>query len=135
MSVGLGALWLPGRDVPAGPGSSTVSIVAGTSSLCGGLAFAHARILPAVCAQLGLGGVHGAGQGYENARSVWRPWWVAGAAVRLDVRIHRHLTIAGQGGRLFALRDEEFTVGRLGPVYRSGDPGWLVGTELLWRIP
>lgn len=135
VSAALGALWLPGRDVPAGPGSSTVSIVAGTSSLCGGLWFAHARFFPAVCAQLGLGGVHGAGQGYENARSVWRPWWVAGAAAKLDVRVHRRLTIAAQGGRLFALRDEEFTVGRVGPVYQSGDPGWLMGIALLWRIP
>lgn len=137
MATGLTGLWLPSRDIARGSGVSSVSVVAGLGTLCWGLWLG--RAFPALCGQLGSGALRGVGAGYKDAQSAWRPWWVAGAGLSLDIRLAilaRHpLVLAVQASRLFALRNDDFTIGGLGVVYHSGEPGYLVGVKLRWRIP
>ena len=113
------------REIARGPGQSTVSVEAALASVCWGILPYGERTFPAVCGLLGAGALHGQGENYVDAQSVWRSWLVAGASLNVGIRLHRRLTLAAQAGRLFALRNEQFSIGGVGQVYQSGDPGWI----------
>ncbi len=135
IASGITALWMPSRGIQRGPGQSQVSLVAGLASVCWGILPFGGRSFPALCGLMGAGALHGESTGYLDARSLWRPWLTAGASVSLGIRLHRRLTLALDAGRLFSLRDEQFTIGGLGQIYQSGDPGWTGTAEILLRIP
>ena len=135
IASGITALWMPDRGIQRGQGRSQISLVAGLVSACwGGVPFGG-RSFPALCGLMGAGALHGEATGYLDARSLWRPWLTAGISVSLGIRLHRRLTLAVRAGRLFSLRDEQFTIGGLGQVYQSGDPGWMGRAAVLLRIP
>ena len=135
VASGLSAFWMPSRAIQGGPGQSQVSLQAGLASVCWGILPFGGRVFPALCGLVGAGALHGEGAKYLDARSVWRPWLATGAALDAGIRVHHRLTLAVQAGRLFSLRNERFTVGGLGQVYDSSDPGWIGRAELLLRIP
>ena len=135
IASGIAALWMPDRGIERGPGQSQVSLVAGLASVCWGIFPFGGRGFPALCGLMGAGALHGEATGYLDARSLWRPWLTAGASLYVGIRLPRRLTLALHAGRLFSLRDEQFTIGGLGQVYQSGDPGWMGTAEVLLRIP
>lgn len=135
IASGITALWMPDRGIQRGPGQSQVSLVAGLVSACWGILPFGGRGFPALCGLMGAGALHGEATRYLDARSLWRPWLMAGASVSLGIRLHRRLNLALHAGRLFSLRDEQFTIGGLGQVYQSGDPGWMGRAAVLLRIP
>jgi hypothetical protein len=136
VAAGVTALWMPSRKIERAPGLSKVSVEAGLASLCWGILPFGGRFFPAMCGRFGAGVLQGEGEGYDNNKSVIRPWLVAGGTLDVGIRIHRRLTLAVHAGRLFSLRDEDFTLGGLGsPVYGSGHPGWVAGMGLQVRIP
>ena len=135
IASGITALWMPDRGIPRGPGQSQISLVAGLASVCWGILPFGGRSFPALCGLMGAGALHGESNGYLDARSLWRPWLTAGVSVSIGIRLHRRLTLSLDAGHLFSLRDEQFTIGGLGQIYQSGDPGWTGTAEALLRIP
>jgi hypothetical protein len=135
LAAGLSALWMPSRAFDNGPGSTDFTLAAGLARLCGGILPYGGRIFPAICAELGAGGLRGQGQGYVDARSVWVPWLAAGGSLGAQVRVHRLVSLFGRVGYLASLRNERFKVGGLAPVHDTGHPGFDGGLGVLLRIP
>lgn len=135
VAAGLSALWMPGRSFDNGPGSTSFTLAAGMARLCGGLLPYGTRIVPAICAEMGAGGLRGKGEGYVDARSVWVPWLAAGGSLGAAVRVHRLVSLFARAGYLFSLRNERFKVGGLAPVNDTGHPGLEAGLGVLLRIP
>jgi hypothetical protein len=135
IAAGLSGLWLPSRSFDNGPGTTSFSLVAGMARLCGGPLAYGGPVFPALCAELGAGGLRGQGQGYVDARSVWVPWLTAGGSVGFGFLVHRSVSLFGRVGYLFSLRNERFKVGGLAPVHDTGHPGFDAGAGVLIRIP
>jgi hypothetical protein len=137
LTTALSTFWLPGRRIGVEQGAAEVTLLAGLGSVCLGLLPYGGRVYPALCGQVGVGAVHGAGDELVDQRSVWRPWLAGGGSLSLGVRIFPRWTLAVSAGRLFSLKREQFVVGGYGrgPVYDSGTHGWLGQLGLLLRIP
>jgi hypothetical protein len=132
-SAGLSALWLPEREITF-EGKVGVSVMAAALRTCWAFLPAGARVVPSVCGILGAGTLRGAADGYQDSRTVLRLWLVAGPLADVGVRISGRWSLALQGGRLFSLRDQQFTVRDLGTVFQSGD-SWLATAGVRVRIP
>jgi hypothetical protein len=135
IAAGISALWLPSRTLDMGPGTTSFTVVAGMARLCGGLLPYGGRLFPAVCGELAAGGLHGSGEGYQDSRSVWVPWLVAGGSLGVGLRVRDWLSLTARAGYMLSLRTEHFTVRNLGPVYDTGHPGFEAGLGALLRIP
>lgn len=135
LATGLSAFWLPVRELDKGNGTASFTVVAGLAKVCWGILPFGGRAFPAMCAQAGAGSLRGEGDGYQQPRSVWVPWLVAGASLDLGLRLHRHVSLAARAGYLFSLRNERFEVVGLGEVRDTSRPGFLATVGALVRIP
>lgn len=134
IATGLSALWLPARSIGASGGSVRLSLVVTMAKLCAGMPF-NERVVPSACVEAGLGGLRGVADDYQDARSVWAPWAVAGGSAALEVRLSRRVSLAARAGYLLSLRDASFSIGGFGRVYDSGNPGWTASLGALLTIP
>jgi hypothetical protein len=135
IATGLSAFWLPTRGLAKGSGTSSFTAVAGMAKLCWGILPFGDRAFPAVCALAGAGSLRGEGEGYQQPRSVWVPWLVAGAALDLGLCLHRQVSLAARAGYLLSLRSERFEVVGLEQVHDTSRPGFLATIGVLVRIP
>jgi len=135
VAAGLSALWMPARSFANGPGTTSFTLIAGVARLCGGLLPYGHRLFPAICAEAGVGGLRGVGEGYVDSRSVWVPWLAAGGSLGTGLRVHRMVSLFARAGYLFALRNERFRVSGLVPVIDTGHPGFDASLGVLLRIP
>jgi hypothetical protein len=135
VAAGLTALWMPNRSIERAPGQVNVSVQAGVANVCWGVLPFGGQVFPAICGLFGAGALYGEGEKYEGARSAWRPWMAAGGSLNVGMRLYQRLSLAAFAGRLFSLRDERFTIDRIGQVYESSHPGWIGGLGLQVRIP
>lgn len=134
IAAGLSALWIPGRTFDNGPGTTSFALVAGMARLCAAMLPYGGRVVPAVCAEMGAGGLRGKGEGYVDSRSVWVPWLTAGGSLGVAVRVRSPVSLVARVGYLWSLREERFHVAGLAPVYDTGHPGVVASLGVLWRF-
>lgn len=132
--AGVQGIWMPARRIYSTGGVTKVSIEAGLARACWGILPFGGRFFPALCGELGAGVLQGSSENYVDARSAMKLWLAAGAFADAGIRISKSWSVAAQAGALVPLRNEQFTIGQIGPVYESSYLGWLAEIDLRVRI-
>ncbi|MGK4003655.1 hypothetical protein WMF31_13575 [Sorangium sp. So ce1036] len=111
-SAGLGAVWLPQRDITFPPGVATTQLAAATVRGCVTVAGRRDGPRLSTCAASLLGAVHGAGEGFPVNREAAVPWFAVGGAALAEGPLHGPLGWSARATLLVPVTRARFTVER-----------------------
>lgn len=111
-SVGLGAVWLPQRDIAFPPGAAVIELAAATARGCATVAGRRDGPRLSACAASLLGAVHGAGEGFFTNREDSAPWFAVGGAALAEGPLYGPLGWSARAMLLVPVTRARFTVER-----------------------